>query len=288
MPRTNITGSSPGFVVDYNGAARSNGKQIDWDKLDDSYRQTKYTVKANGAAAKGATSITVDALPVALPLGAQLNFGAVANVTVTTTGVAAAAATSIAVSALSGPIPSGTILDFTGSGELALLTADAAAGATSLTVQALDAEIESGDTAAYTGGTRSARLTAAAAKGATSVTVDELPFAVPDNAEAVFAGAGSGSRRVPAGTIMAELSSGKMIPRKAVTASETATEILISDADEGEKAHAITGYGTFLGVTAYEDLLPDRAESGFATWIGEIRTNGGWVRLQAYSDSRAA
>lgn len=87
---------------------------------------------------------------------------------------------------------------------------------------------------------------------------------------------------------MAELSSGKMIPRKSVTAAETATEFIISDADEGAKEQAATGYGTFLSGTFYEDLLPDRGESGFATWIGEIRTNGGSVRLQPYSDSRAA
>lgn len=288
MPRTNITGSSPGFVVDYNGAARSNGKQIDWTKLDDSYRQLKSTVKANGGAAKGATSITVDALPVDLPLGTQLNFGAVANVTVTTSAQALAAATSISVNALSGPIPSGTILDFTGAGEMALTTAAAAAGATSLTVEALDATIESGDTAAYVGGTREARLTAAAVKGATSITVDELPFAVADDAEATFAGSGSGSKVVKAGTIMAVLSSGKIIPRKSVTGAETATEILISDAPEDAKEMAATGFGTFLSGTFYEDLLPDRDESGFATWVGEIRTNGGSVRLQPYSDSRAA
>jgi hypothetical protein len=286
MPRTNITGSSPGFVVDYNGASRSNGKQIDWDKLDDSFRQTKQIVKANGAAAAGATSITVDALPVDVPLGTILNFGTFAPVTVTTSGVAAAAATSIPVNALSAPLPSGTILDFTGSGEFALLTAAAAAGATSLTVQALDAEIESGDTATFQGGTKQARLTAAAAKGAASISVDELQFIVADNSEATFGG--TGSKKVAASTIMAELPSGKIIPRKSVTGSETATEILISDADEGAKEHAATGYGTFLSGTFYEDLMADRNETDFATWIGEIRTNGGSVRLQPYSDSRAS
>jgi hypothetical protein len=286
MSRMNFTGSSPGFVVDYNGATRNGGRQIDWNKLDDSYRQGKQTVKANGAAAAGATSITVDALPVDIPLGTILNFGTYAPVTVTTTGVAAAAATSIPVAALSGSIPSGTILNFTGSGEFALLTADADAGATSLTVEALDAEIESGDTASFKGGTKQARLTAAASAGGTTLAVDELQFAVANDAEATFGGVGS--KVVRAGTIMAELASGRVIPRRSVTGAETASMIIVSTVEENARQDAATGYGMFIGGAFYRELMPDRDETDFDTWIGEIRTNGGWVRLEKYSDSRAA
>lgn len=358
--RTNTQGSSPGFVVDYNGAARNNGRQIDWTKLDDSYRQGKQIVKANGAAAAGATSITVDALPVDVPLGTILNFGTFAPVTVTTSAAAAEGATSVSVSALSGPLPAGTILDFgtwaavtvtindadVNAGETAItvlalsgplpagavldfgasivklsaaaaagatsitveaveadiadsltatfpaqgkyaeLTAAAAAAATSLTVAALPAPINSGATATFQGGTSQARLTAAAAKGGTTLTVDELQFIVANDAEATLGG--TGSKVVKAGTIMAELSTGKVIPRKAVTGAETASMIIVSTVEENAKQDAATGYGMFVGGAFYEDLLPDRDESGFATWIGEIRTNGGWVRLEKYSDSRAA
>lgn len=289
--RTSITGSSPGFVADHSSTARAGtGRQVDFSRLDDTYRQGAQTVKANGAAAKGATSITVDALVAALPVGVQLDFGDVDNVTVTTSGAALAAATSIPVNALSGPIPSGTYLDFTGAGEIALTTADAAAGATSLTVEALDAGIESGDTAPYKGGSRLAVLTAPAAKGATTITVDELPFAVPDNAEAIVGG--TGAKVVKAGTIVAELASGLVVPRKAVTGAETAIGLLVSDAQESPSGipseQAKTGFGVYVGGVFYEELLPDHDESGFDTWIGEIRTNGGWVRLETYSDSRAS
>lgn len=72
-------------------------------------------------------------------------------VTVTTSAQADAGATSIAVNALSAALPIGTILNFSGAGEFAILTAAAAQGATALTVEALDATIESGDTAIYPG-----------------------------------------------------------------------------------------------------------------------------------------
>src|ERR1044071_2709940 len=286
--RTNFTGSSPGFVVDYNGATRNNGRQIDWSRLDDSYRQGKATVKANGAAAIGAVAITVDALPVDIPLGTILNFGSYPQVTVTVNEADGnAGETAITVVALPGPIPAGTILQFSGSGAgSAKVTAAAAAGATSLTVEALPEDIDNAATATFEGGTIQARLTAAAVKGATSITVDDLQFAVPDDAEATVGGVGS--KVVKAGTIMAELSGGKVIPRKSVTGAETARMIIISTVEEGAKQDAATGYGMFVGGAFYEELLPDHAESGFATWIGEIRTNGGWVRLEKYSDSRAA
>lgn len=77
-----------------------------------SWQNVAYTVTADGAASAGATSITVDPLPVA--------------------------------------IPANTILDFTGTGELVRVTAAAAAGATTLTVEALDAAVEDNDTATYT------------------------------------------------------------------------------------------------------------------------------------------
>lgn len=71
------------------------------------------------------------------------------TVTVTANGAASAAATSITVDALPGAIPADTILNFTGTGEFAKVTANAAAGATTLAVEALDAGIEDNDTATY-------------------------------------------------------------------------------------------------------------------------------------------
>lgn len=79
-------------------------------------------------------------------------FYATDSVLVRTTAQASSSATSISVEALSGAIPVGTILDFGGAGaKPAKLSAAAAAGATTLTVVALLATIASGDTARYAG-----------------------------------------------------------------------------------------------------------------------------------------
>lgn len=64
------------------------------------------TITSSPGAAQGATSITVNALPLALPAGAVLNFGtAAAPVWAVLTASAAAAATSITVSALIAAVP---------------------------------------------------------------------------------------------------------------------------------------------------------------------------------------
>lgn len=65
-----------------------------------------YTIKLNdAAAAQGDTTITVDALPVALPDNAELRFG---SVTVTLNGAKAAGQTSLTVDALGGDIADDT------------------------------------------------------------------------------------------------------------------------------------------------------------------------------------
>lgn len=159
-------------------------------------------VTVGSTAAAGATSITVTALPAAIPSGTILNFGTYAPVTVTLADASVSAGdTSITVAALSGPIPSGTVLDFSGgtNAQLARLTADAAAAATTLTVAPLDGTIANTQTALFPGGTKQARLTAAAAAGATTLTVDELQFALATNDTATYAGT-TGVKTVVSGT----------------------------------------------------------------------------------------
>lgn len=71
----------------------------------------QYTAKANGAAAAGATSITVDPLPADIQIG--------------------------------------QVLDWTGTGELSRVTAKALKGAVTISVEALDAGVEDNDEAGY-------------------------------------------------------------------------------------------------------------------------------------------
>lgn len=288
MGWTSYYPGTPGFVADWNSIARNTGRQIDWSKVPETYMNgTDYTVSVNDANAKqGDTTVTVDALSVALPAGTVLDFGALAAdaYTVTTSAQANAGATTIAVTALTVAIPSGTILDWTGAGEYSKTTADAAAGATSLTVEALDAQIESGDTANYPGTAQRmlAKLSAAAAAAATSITVYPLTGPIPDNSTATYTTGGSGDKVIQAGTVMCELSGGKIVPRVVRPGSEAAIGLLMNTATENDRNAALSGHGVIVGGVIYETLLPETITS----YKTELETNGtSWV-WATYSDSR--
>lgn len=207
--------SMPGWVADHNSITRDGGGQIDWSRVPASFRAgKKYTITATAQANAAATSITVAALPIDLPVGTILQFGP---------------------------------------DEFAQLTAPAAKGATSLAVAALAAQIENNDTATYL--------------------VSE-----------------SGKKVIPSGTIMAALASGKLIPRSAVTGSETATCLLASNAVEDGEHNALTGFGRILGGVVFENLLPDFGHASLGTWKGELQAAGvgtGFA-FKTYADTRAA
>lgn len=286
----------PGFIADPASIIRNTGRQIDWEQVSPTRQTgTAYTVQTNDAdATTGDTALTVDALLVALPKGAILDFGTLAAdaYTVTVGGTPTAeGGTSLGVVALPVAIPAGTVLDFglhsvDSVAMIATVAADAAAGATSLTIVATGHQIQAAATADFPGAAQRmiAKLSAAAAAGATALTVYPLNGPIPDNSTASYI-PNPGKKKIPAGTIMAELSSGKIIPRADVTASETSTCILLSGANEGSEAAAETGFGCLVGGVLYKNILPDAAESGFATWIGELNgTSVGQYVWQTYAD----
>ncbi len=121
MGRTKYYGGVPGFIADENSVSRHPGAQIDWDLIPDKYRTTAITVKLNGAAAQGATSLTVDAL--------------------------------------AGKVPNGALLHFGESGEMAKVTATADVGDTTISVEALPNALEDDDEAIL-GGTGPKQLPA--------------------------------------------------------------------------------------------------------------------------------
>jgi hypothetical protein len=167
---------------------------------------------------------------------------AVPGFVVTTTALAAAAATSIAVVALPGALVAGQLLDFTGAGEVAVVAAPgAAAGATSVPVEALDAAVENGDTAIV---------------------------------------AGSGKKRLPAGTVVREVTAGgKLAPNGA---GATPVGILATDAEEDHPAHAASGYGVIVKGVIYSNLLPTLVnETNVVTNL-----NTGRFVFQTYADNR--
>lgn len=285
--RTRQNVGLPPFIVDQHGVVRDNGRQIDWDLLGDTFVENPQTVKVNGAAAIGATSITVDALPLDLKVGDVLDFGVYEQVTVTA-AAALAAATSITVTALSGPIPSGTVLHF-GTNKFAKLSADAAAGATTISVLAIPTALAGAETATFEGGQILAYVDAAAAAGATTVTVEDLQYGIPDNAEAVLPAhvgneIGRG-RHLKAGTALDLLSSGKVVPSSLGTAGVTAYGFLATNADEFSETDAATGYGVITSASLYENLLPDNAHASFATWKTELLARGGFWLFQTYADN---
>lgn len=146
-------------------------------------------------------------------------------VAVTATTDAATGATAIEIEALTGAIPVNTVLYFGQAGEFARLSAAAAAGTTSIPVDALGTTIEDGDGALYPG---------------------------------------TGKKLIPAGKAVAELSSGKIIPRADITGSEKCTGFLETNAIEDEISAAKSGYGVIIGGVLYENLLPD-ATAGATT-----------------------
>lgn len=119
------------------------------------------------------------------------------------------------------------------------------------------------------------------------------------NVSADFIPAGLTKKMIPAGTVMAENAAGQVIPRKDVAAAfianpsdwpeaSTAAGFLVSNANEDSKTAAASGYGMFIGGVFYRELMPDNAEGDFDDWVSEVADRGYSVRLETYSDSRAA
>jgi hypothetical protein len=293
MGRTTTYGSRVAFAMDQGSLVRNGGRQVDWNYINDVYRSTAATVTMAAAAAAGATSLTVEALPVAVQAGTILNFGTLAPVTVTVNDASISAGDTVfTVTALSGPIPAGTFLNFTGgtNAQVAQLSADAAAAATTLTVYPLDGTIANTQTATFPGGTMQARVTANAAEAATALTVDELQFAIADDLTATLGG--TGVRSILSGTVMCALTSGKVVPRSIRPGSETAIGLIETDAVENDRAASLTGYGIVIGGAVFENLLPDAGGGTTinSTYKTELQTAGvgtGFAFYQ-YADDSAA
>jgi len=295
--RTNFTPSYLPFVVDAGSLDRDGGRQIDWAKVPETFKNgVDYTVTLNDANANaGDTTIAVDALPVLLPVGTVLDFGLLTADAYTITvndATAAIGDVALGVVALPVAIPAGTVLTFSGGAgdtdEIAVVAADAAAGATSLTVVKLPHAIADTATADFPGTAQQmlAKVAVEAAAGATSITVDALAGHIVDNSEATVTFGGTGSKIIPAGTVMAQLSSGKIVPRSDRPGSETATCVLETMADELGLNMALSGYGTLVAGVLYENLMPDYANASWATFKTELNAAGvGHFVWRTYADT---
>lgn len=93
-----VIGMAMQLMFDPNNAVFDNGYRIEWAKVGDDYRVNAFNVVVNGAVLAGVTSLTVDALTAALMPGDLINFGAAGRVRVT--AAAAVGATTVAVEAI--------------------------------------------------------------------------------------------------------------------------------------------------------------------------------------------
>lgn len=92
---------------------------------------------------------------------------------------------------------------------------------------------------------------------------------------------------IPAGTIVAELASGMVVPMAYVT-TETATAILESGASDTDEAiGATTGYGCIVGGVIYSNLLPDAAEAFFDAALADLQAASAGFVFETYADDRA-
>lgn len=289
--RTTTYPTRQNFIVDPNSIVRGSGRQVDWDKVSDLFRPGSFSVVVGAAGAPaGATSVPVDALAGDLPVGTVLDFG-VDDFVVTMNAAALAAATSITVLALLGPVQASQILDF-GGAKFARVATDTAAGATAIPVDPLPTALAGNETADVKG-SKLVQVATAADAGDTAITVEALPHALDNDDAAIVAGSTDSGKFIPAGTVVCELSTGKIVPRSSRPGAETATGIIETGANEDSESDSLSGYGVIVGGNLYENLLPDSdPTTGLlpTAYKNEIQTAGvgtGFA-FEQYADSSAS
>ena len=102
----------------------------------------------------------------------------------------------------------------------------------------------------------------------------------------------TGTKVIPAGTVMSKLASGKVVPRAdrdvVAAPTETATGLLATAAVDGAPQDAKSGYGLITGGPVYEDLLPDQGAADFGTYQTELADSGTGFRFEIQADNRGA
>lgn len=102
----------------------------------------------------------------------------------------------------------------------------------------------------------------------------------------------SGEREIPAGTIMSEQADGTIYPRAdadtTANPGHTAAGVLVSNATEGSKTDALSGYGLIKGGILFDNLVPDFGDANFGTYQTELEddpstTGYGW---RTFADNR--
>lgn len=102
------------------------------------------------------------------------------------------------------------------------------------------------------------------------------------NVDSSFAGS-DGKKVIPAGHRVYETTEGKIIPKQ-TAAQEPLLGLIETNAIEGDKSAALSGYGVIIGGVVYTELLPETLDS---TAQAELAAVGTGFAFETYSDSRA-
>lgn len=94
----------------------------------------------------------------------------------------------------------------------------------------------------------------------------------------------TGSRVIPAGTVMGQLLSGASTISPRVVTTNPAVGILETDAVENDPSAAASGYGFILGGAVYQNLLASGVPDG--TTKTELNAAGTGFAFLTYSDAR--
>lgn len=116
-----------------------------------------------------------------------------------------------------------------------------------------------------------------------------------DTVASSFAGS-DGVKRIPGGTIMAKLASGKVIPvvgsdadgTGTGTAPNDATEILLESQSQDSKVTSLSGVATIRGGILYNELLPDYSDGNFATMKTALASAGCTFKYESYNNDNAS
>ena len=118
----------------------------------------------------------------------------------------------------------------------------------------------------------------------TELAVAALAASVTSGDVAYYTPTGMVARKlVKSGTVVVQLASGKICPRASRPGAEVAIGLLFGTAQQGEPAHAITGYGVIVGGVIFDNLLPEGVPiAGIKTELDAGGTKFSW---QTYVDS---
>lgn len=309
--------SRPPFVVDPNTLVRGPGRQVNWNRIPESYRQgARATVVVDAAgAAQNATSIPVSAVTflnggTVIPVGAVLDFGGgkYARVSAPYTSGAAITVDAIPTAVVSGDtatyfepgdagkkqIPAGTVLSLDGptrtivAAAVAGNTGNGTIGTVSATYTAepgvyrLTCDEPGTDVGHFEVQAPDGTIIGDATVGV-AATVRGVTFTIADGSTDFAVG-----DQFTIEVVTADASKSSMAVPRALGRGE-AIGILEATAVEGDISASLTGYGVLVGGPINENMLPEQSSGEInELWKDELQRFGTGFSFHYYVDDRTS